>query len=165
MGKAGRRSRLLFVTYGGGHIDIVVRLLPWLDRLEDVEVRILALTTAAPRLEQTEWKFKRCIDYLPLSGYEKAMEIGRELSQNLVGVTSGGKWDDSLGISFEETCAYLGVSMVDLIGTSVRTRRGKPTRKKDVRRFVRAPSCAMFSSENARISSSPPVIRGWNAPR
>ncbi len=99
--------RALFVTYGGGHVDIVLRLLPHLDRLSAVDVRVLALTTAGPRMVQEGYQALGCRDYLPLAGYEQALELGAELSPEL--------WDESSGISWEESCAYLGVSMLDLI--------------------------------------------------
>lgn len=99
--------RFLFVTYGGGHVDIVLRLLPHLERLPGIEVRVLALTTAGPRIAQASYEALGCRDYLPLAGYERALDLGAELSKGL--------WDATSGIPWEESCAYLGVSMIDLI--------------------------------------------------
>ncbi len=98
--------RILFVTYGGGHVDIVLRLLPRLERL-GVDARVLALTTAGPRMVQAGHPDRGCRHYVPRPGYEQAMALGAELSEGL--------WDATSGIPWEESCAYLGVSMVDLI--------------------------------------------------
>lgn len=98
--------RLLFVTYGGGHVEIIIRLIPFLKQIANVQVRILALTTAGPRLDRSGISYRTCSDYLPLLGYDTAMAIGAELSADL--------WDETTGISWEESCAYLGISMIDL---------------------------------------------------
>lgn len=102
-----RRRRLLFVTYGGGHVDIVLRLLPVLNTISGLEFSVLALTTAGPRMALAGWRYKGCYDYLPQIGYEHAMEWGAELSKEI--------WDETTGVLWNESCAYLGVSMVDLI--------------------------------------------------
>ncbi|MBM5796680.1 MAG: hypothetical protein FJ060_00670 [Cyanobacteria bacterium K_Offshore_0m_m2_072] len=99
-------SKILFVTYGAGHVEIVLSLLPRLQEL-GVATTVLALTTAAPRLRREGCDFRTCCDYLPAPGYELACEIGEQLSKEL--------WLDDSGITKDESCAYLGVSMVDLI--------------------------------------------------
>lgn len=98
--------RILFATYGGGHVDIVLRLLPALGQL-GVDAHTLALTTAGPRMVQAGYPDLGCRHYLPHPGYEQAMALGAKLSEGL--------WDKTSGIPWEESCAYLGVSMVDLI--------------------------------------------------
>ena len=101
------KPKILFVTYGAGHAAIVAKIAARLR--EDARFRfgIVGLTTAGSLLDTAGLPFSRCVDYLPLPGYEKAAEIGAELSRPL--------WHESTGIPFEESCAYLGVSMVDLM--------------------------------------------------
>ncbi len=97
---------LLFVTYGGGHVDIVLSLLPRLRAL-GVPTTVLALTTAVSRLRGVGEPCRTPHDYLPLAGYEHAMALGAELSAPL--------WDATSQVSWDYSCAYLGLSMLDLI--------------------------------------------------
>lgn len=99
--------KIFFVTYGGGHVDIVLKLLPALEEMSDIETVVLALTTAAPRMELAGRSFRNCSDYIDSSGYELALEIGSKLSETT--------WFEGTGIKWAESCAYLGASMVDLI--------------------------------------------------
>ncbi len=95
------------MTYGGSHVDLVASLVPAIKNHPNLEHQILALTIASKKLNSLKINFKQCKDFLPLDGYEEALKIGRSLSKPL--------WDKSTGIPFEESAAYLGVSMVDLI--------------------------------------------------
>lgn len=99
--------RILFVTYGGGHADIVRHVCPTLIADPRFEPVVLALTNAPQLLDRYGVPYRQVSDYLPAPGYEAAMETGRPLAEAF--------WDPSSGVSFEESCAYLGVSMTDLI--------------------------------------------------
>jgi hypothetical protein len=88
-------------------VDIVLRLLPYLDRV-GISFKVLALTTAGPHMLKAGYsEFRSCRYYLPRPDYEQAMAVGAELSSGL--------WDATSGIPWEESCAYLGISMIDLI--------------------------------------------------
>lgn len=100
-------KKILFVTYGGSHSDLVSSLIPEIQKHPGLDYQILALTIAGQKLEPLNFRFKRCKDYLPLAGYENAFQIGEVLSKEI--------WNETSGIPFEDSCAYLGVSMVDLI--------------------------------------------------
>ncbi|CAI2717010.1 hypothetical protein [Nitrospina watsonii] len=86
---------------------MVLSLAPAVAAHPDLECRILALTIAGNRLKPLGIPFKRCADYLPLAGYEGAVELGTRLTDEI--------WDASSTVPHEESCAYLGVSMTDLI--------------------------------------------------
>lgn len=101
------RKKILFVTYGGSHADLVASLIPAVRNHTGLDYQILALTIAGQKLEPLKCQFKRCKDYLPMAGYEKALQIGKILSKKI--------WDETSGIPFEDSCAYLGISMMDLI--------------------------------------------------
>lgn len=98
--------RIMFVTYGAGHADIVANLLPAFKEQGLPEPVVLALTTAPLRLAQSACVLRRCTDYLPMEGYEHAAARGGDLARGL--------WSEGSDVSWEETCAYLGVSMCDL---------------------------------------------------
>jgi len=105
-GRGTPTTGVLFVTYGAGHVDIVLSLLPRLQAL-GVPYKVLALTTAPARLRAAGYACTTPGDYLPVNGYEHAFKLGAELSTAL--------WDSGSPLSWEESCAYLGISMVDLI--------------------------------------------------
>lgn len=99
--------KILFVTYGGGHADIVARILRELTGLDaNIKPVVLSLTTATARLRDANVILRQCLDYIPIEGYEDALEIGAEIAESF--------WDPSSGVSWKETCAYIGVSMCDL---------------------------------------------------
>jgi hypothetical protein len=60
-------NQLLFVTYGGGHVDIVRALLHPLRAL-GVPTTVLALTTAVSRLRSAGEPCHTPLDHLPLAG-------------------------------------------------------------------------------------------------
>ncbi len=99
--------KLLFITYGGGHADLVARIIPYIDQFENISCHVLALSTAGVILERFHIKYKTCADYINVTGYQSALKIGDKLSQPL--------WHPSSGINYNDSCAYMGVSMCDLI--------------------------------------------------
>lgn len=98
--------RIFFVTYGGGHVDIVSRLLAPLEQLQLPRPTVLALTTAPHGLKSTACNMRRCVDYITVEGYEAALDVGGALAESFRSPHSPVPWD--------ETCAYYGVSMIDL---------------------------------------------------
>lgn len=100
-------KKILFVTYGGGHVDIVIQLVKEIEKTSNIKYSILALTTARKVLDNVGIESKSCKDYIEEAGYLNAIEIGKELANDF--------WSPSLSVSYEETVSYLGVSMVDLI--------------------------------------------------
>ncbi|ANK82345.1 MAG: hypothetical protein TEF_17270 [Rhizobiales bacterium NRL2] len=117
--------RILFVTYGGGHADIVRHVYPLLRADPRFDPLVLALTNAPQILRPHKVPYRQVSDYLPMAGYEDALQIGRELAEPF--------WEPSSGVSFEESCAYLGVSMTDLIAergeTAAREAYGREGRR------------------------------------
>lgn len=122
------RPRILFVTYGGGHADIVARIQP---HLTSADVRILALTTAAPLLESRGIPHQTLSDLLPLPGYESASERGSPLSEPL--------WNPDSGIRRRDSDAYLGVSMIDLASRVGEERAFSLYREKGRKAFLPVP--------------------------
>ena len=98
--------RIMFVTYGGGHADIVARLVPALGARGLPRPSVLALTTAPLLLSKAGVGFRRCGDHLPMPGYDDALAHGADLAKDL--------WSEGSDVPWDETCAYLGVSFCDL---------------------------------------------------
>lgn len=101
-------KKVLFVTYGGGHVNIVIPIAKEIEKYNDIEFSIVAFTTAIPVLEVSGLKFKTLIDYLPFfKDSKKIIDIGDSLAPKY--------HNPEAGFSIEETSAYLGCSMYDLI--------------------------------------------------
>lgn len=101
-------KKVLFVTYGGGHVNIVKPIAKEIEKHNDIDYQILALTTAIPYLENTGLKYKTLLDYLPMfKNNEAIINLGNRLASQY--------HNSEAGFSIEQTSAYLGCSMYDLI--------------------------------------------------
>lgn len=101
-----KAASVMFVTYGAGHADIVASLLPAFAAQGFEKPLVLALTTAPARIDPSLCRLSRCADYLPMPGYEDAMERGADLARSF--------WVEGSEVPWQETCAYLGISYRDL---------------------------------------------------
>lgn len=101
-------KKVLFVTYGGGHVNLVMPIAKEIERHNELDYKILALTTAIPYLENSGLKYKTLLDYLPmLQNNKEIINIGNKLAPQY--------HNPDAGFSIEQTSAYLGSSMYDLI--------------------------------------------------
>jgi hypothetical protein len=96
--------KVLFVTYGSGHVKMIVPLAQALSARPDVECVVLALTTAAPVARSAGLKVIQFKDFV-IETDAPALERGRQLMQDISGPVADP----------DETVAYLGLSMDDLI--------------------------------------------------
>ena len=100
-----QRPRVLFVTYGGGHVSMVLPVIQAMAKQNMVQCMVLALTSAATATRAAgieTWQFK---DFLEPDDAQ-ALAWGSELASTL---ESGGTVDP------QETQAYLGLSFQDLV--------------------------------------------------
>ena len=97
-------AKVLFVAYGSGHVKMVVPLAQALAASGRAEPVVLALTTAAPVARAAGLTVIQFKDFVT-SGDGAALQRGERLMQGL-----GGPVADP-----QETVAYLGLSMADLI--------------------------------------------------
>ena len=95
---------LLFVTYGGGHVNMIIPLLERLRERENFQCVTLALTTAANKIEQCGLPW-RGFSSLLRDEDERARVWGERLVENLPA---------SEQVTRNESIAYLGLSYTDL---------------------------------------------------
>lgn len=103
-------GKVLFVSYGGGHINIINLLVEKMI-MSNIDFKVLALTTAyniSSSLYGTKY-IKKITDYknIFLKNIEKINYYGNLLLEENFNVSSG--------ISKEDTIFYLGISMFDLV--------------------------------------------------
>lgn len=99
--------KIAAVVYGGGHVRSLKPVLERLNSDPSVEVHVLALTTAYEELRGTSLKL-HCFQDIPvtLEIMERAVRLG---AQHLHTVS------EHPDVSREETCAYLGLNLIELI--------------------------------------------------
>ena len=98
--------KVLFVTYGGGHVSMVLPVIKQLRLLApDIECVLLALTTAYATAIKVGEKPVGYKDWLHLVDAKQALFLG----EALLGVNT------SPDVSREESVAYLGINYLDLI--------------------------------------------------
>lgn len=104
-------KKILFVAYGGGHINIIDLITEKLIKEKEVEFKILALTTAYNKVvaKYPDGIVKKISDYKELfrDSLSEVEEFGKELLAE--------NYNESSGISKEDTIMYLGTSMYDLV--------------------------------------------------
>lgn len=96
--------RVLFVSYGGGHVAMLEPLLAKA-RAARHEVIFLALTTAQHYLHQRGIAYRTARDLLPFAAPD-AVRYGEELAASLAGSTA---------VPHKESVAYLGINFADLV--------------------------------------------------
>jgi hypothetical protein len=97
-------KRVLFVTYGGGHVNALLPVIRKLGQSRpDMEIHVLGLTTAAPVLRDAGVPFLGFKDLMRADDHV-ARRYGAELA-----ASTPGKVDPA------ETVAYLGLSYADLV--------------------------------------------------
>jgi hypothetical protein len=97
-------KKVLFVAYGSGHIKMVIPLAQALAASGKARPVVLALTTAAPVARAAGLDVIQFRDFVT-DDDEAALQWGQQLLQGLGGVVADP----------QETAAYLGLSMADLI--------------------------------------------------
>ena len=98
--------RALFVTYGGGHIAMVLPVIRALRRkMPDVQVDLIALTTARKAAEAAGEPARGFADFVQLADPAFVAEWGARLAPA----------ESHPAVSREETLAYTGVNFWDLV--------------------------------------------------
>jgi hypothetical protein len=99
-----QNKKIIFVTYGGGHVNMLVPIIKELQKKDNLKLVVLGLTTAGLVLKKNN---------IPYIGFKDLLEFDNHYARKL-GVKLVNK--DSLhpSILYEEAVAYIGLSYVDL---------------------------------------------------
>ncbi len=101
-----RAPRVLFVSYGGGHIGMVLPVMRELETLlPEVQCTLMALTTGHRKARAVRPDALGYQDFLHLVDANAARRWGERLSEG----------NTSPDVPLEETIAYLGINYLDLI--------------------------------------------------
>ena len=106
-------GKVLFVSYGGGHINIINEVIKEIIKYKNIDFKVLALTTAYDKSVSlfSNKYIKKISDYKDLfkKDIEKINYYGSLILED--------NYNASSGISKEDTLIYLGLSMFDLVQT------------------------------------------------
>lgn len=98
------KKRILLITYGGGHVNMLLPVIKNLMGIPSYELIVLGLTTAGSVLKRNNIPYLGFKDFLYLFESEKVLSIGKRLAINTGSL-----------VSLEESIAYLGINYLELI--------------------------------------------------
>lgn len=104
MSQSNLRKTVLFVTYGGGHVSMVIPVVKALEH-SGLDIQVLGLTMAGPALKRAGIPYLTFQDFL-LESDDEAIKYGHELAE--------GMHAQHTDIPHSESVAYLGLSKWDL---------------------------------------------------
>lgn len=100
-------KRIFTLTYGGGHVTIMIPLYRALRARSDIDLTVLGLSIAQPALRQAGIEYRTLTDYRELLLDARAERFGRELAA---------RWHtEGKGLDYAESVAYAGIAMRDLV--------------------------------------------------
>lgn len=100
----------MFVSYGGGHANIARLVYKELEKYNNIELKVLALTMAGKIFDQYHIPYVTISYYLDLfEDKEQIITYGQALAKE--------HWNKKSGITYEDSVAYLGLGYRDLVKT------------------------------------------------
>ena len=149
----GKKQTILFVTYGGGHVKMVIPIIKELqNKHHEYNIEVLGLPSSLNVLRSSNIKcfgFDKYIDYLK---DKDAIEWGNELAAN--------NHSKNLGILLHESVAYLGLCYKDLV-----VRLGKKNAKKEFQKKGRNAFFPLTVMKRIIDDISPNLVITTNSPR
>ncbi|HHT7189437.1 TPA: UDP-N-acetylglucosamine 2-epimerase [Bacillus cereus] len=100
-------KKVLFITYGGGHVNIAIPIIKKLANSQGIEPVVIALTTAAITLKKHNISFFRLMDFFEDKEKEKIQLIGRSFLKE--------HHNFYAGLDELDTIAYMGTCYYDLL--------------------------------------------------
>lgn len=137
------------VTYGGGHVNMMVPLIRYLEDHPEYQLKVLALTTAGSVLEKEgipHYGFRHFIE----NQDTEALQWGKRLAQSM----PVGK------VPQEETIAYMGLSYMDLI-----QRLGEQKAEQKYAELGRQAFCPVTILKRILKKIQPDLLITTNSPR
>lgn len=141
---------ILFVAYGGGHINMLLPLIKELKKSAFYKVVVLGLTTAKKTLNENGISYLQFSDFLT-SEDDDAVRWGKQLTSDL---------DSKALIDKEESIAYLGLSYKALVKQLGEKKASKLYKTKGRAAFLPIPTL-----EKVFFSVSPDLVVATNSPR
>lgn len=107
MNMSTAEKKVFILTYGGGHVNIMIPVIRELQKNDAISLSVLGLSIASKRLKEEGIPHHTISYYKELIMDESAWSWGKKLA--------GEYHVESSGITYEETIIYFGASMRDLV--------------------------------------------------
>lgn len=101
------KKKIFIVTYGGGHVSIMIPIIRELMNDRNIELSVLGLSIASEVLRNEGITHNTILNYKDLIMDGNAWRFGKELAKEM--------HVEGKGISLEETTVYFGSSMRDMV--------------------------------------------------
>jgi predicted glycosyltransferase len=99
------RKKIIFVSYGGGHVNMLLPVIKALKASSSFDVVVLGLTTAGKVLER---------NHIPYLGFKDLLHLADE-SALMYGKKIVGTKSNSSVVSIAESQAYMGINYLELV--------------------------------------------------
>jgi len=146
---ASKKKKILAITYGAGHVGMLIPVILKLRENPEIEVTTIGLTIAGEALRSSGIPCLGFKDFIESSD-TLAIAVGEQMVRDL----------PASSVSFEESVAYLGLSYVDL-----EQRIGVQAAKESYKLFGRASFFPTSIVERIFSKISPDLVLTTNSPR
>lgn len=103
-------KKILIVTYGGGHVNIINQILLKSKSIKSFEIHIITLTSAKNKIFNQDYKIYNLIDFKEIFSSQENLKIN-----HYGNILLNENHNPESAISIEESIFYLGTSMYDLV--------------------------------------------------
>lgn len=142
-------KHILFVTYGGGHVNYILPIVKRLREEGGLQISILGLTSARDKIEAAGFACLGFRDFL-LPEDKSALKRGEVLAKDL----------DRSTIPYDESVAYLGLSYEELIHQA-----GEESAKSQYESVGRRAFLPVKTLERILLQTRPDLVFTTNSPR
>lgn len=144
-------KKILFVTYGGGHVNMVIPTVKCLEKRGAWEITVMGLTSARKILTKQGIQSIGFTDLITDSD-QSILRLGEKLARL--------HYQPDVGVSYDESVAYLGLSYSDLI-----TRKGEEQAEKELALKGRRAFLPLEPMERLIKKILPDIVVATNSPR
>jgi hypothetical protein len=146
------KKKVFIVTYGGGHVSIMIPIIRELKKNDNISLSVLGLSIAAEALRQAGIERHTILNYKELIMDKNAWMLGKKLAREM--------HVEGKGISLEETIIYFGSSMRDLVQDN-----GEETAFEIFKKEGKACFVPMHTMELILSFEKPDLLITGNSPR
>lgn len=101
-------KHIMFLSYGGGHVNMLVPIIKYFSRCSIYKITVIGLTTACTRLKSDGITFYSFKDYVSLFPQHEVLRYGRRLAD---------EGNQSADVPYSESVSYLGINYLELVET------------------------------------------------
>ncbi|MBI2252705.1 MAG: hypothetical protein HYU63_08230 [Armatimonadetes bacterium] len=146
------KKKILFVTYGGGHVNLLLPVIIEIKKKSEIESTVLGLSIAGKVLSQYNIDYKGFKDFFDINKDKRVLSYAKALAE---------RWHvPDKEIPLKESMTYLGISMRDLVNSL-----GEEEAWKRVNELGRKAFLPITALREIILRVKPDLIVATNSPR